>query len=367
MPAGKVNILNEVEKFLSKDIAFGKNRLSDKKKEYFYRNIHLLLSSGLDVKSCIDMLADENDKSKDKLLYQEIKNSLVSGDLFSNALKASGKFSPYEYYSVSIGEETGNLVPILAELKSFYVRKNMLKRQLLSALTYPALVLIVAFGAIMFMLGYVVPMYASILSRFGSGLPSITKFVIKLSIVAKAIFPYMLLLIIILIFLLYIYRNNIWFRKYFSIILLAIPLMGKIIRKIQISKLCMSLNLLLGSKVSLQKSFFLASEIINFYPIQSSLKLIIEDIHSGTPLHKAMAKYTIYEPRMIALIKVGEEVNKLDTIFGSLYQQYTEDIEQQYKILTSLLEPIIILVLGGVVAIILIAMYLPMFQVGNTI
>jgi type IV pilus assembly protein PilC len=82
MPAGKVNILNEVEKFLSKDIAFGKNRLSDKKKEYFYRNIHLLLSSGLDVKSCIDMLADENDKSKDKLLYQEIKNSLVSGDLF---------------------------------------------------------------------------------------------------------------------------------------------------------------------------------------------------------------------------------------------------------------------------------------------
>src|ERR1041385_8502393 len=123
--------------------------------------------------------------------------------------------------------------------------------------------------------------------------------------------------------------------------------------------------LLLGSKVPLLRSLNLVHQMITFYPIQSSLDAIENDILHGGFLHASMAKFDIYDKRMTSLIKIGEEVNKLDDFFEKLSKQYNSDAEHKMGLLSTFLEPFMIIFLGLVVGFVLLAMYLPMFQISS--
>ncbi len=149
--------------------------------------------------------------------------------------------------------------------------------------------------------------------------------------------------------------------------MINIPVVGPLLLKIYTARLCSSLSLLLESKVPVVKALRLVKEMVDFYPIVSTLDAIEQSILNGKSLHKSMQSFTVFEPKMIALIKVAEEVNKLDEMFHNMANQYSDDAEYQVTILNSLLEPVLIIFLGLVVGFILIGMYLPLFQLGVNI
>jgi type IV pilus assembly protein PilC len=124
--------------------------------------------------------------------------------------------------------------------------------------------------------------------------------------------------------------------------------------------------LLIGAKIPLLRALQLTSTMIRFYPIEESLQTIEKDIVQGTSLHKSMEAYKIFYPRMISLIKVGEEVNKLDTFFDKIANQYTDEVEHQTAVMGNLIEPLMLIFLGAVVGTILIAMYLPLFSLSTS-
>ncbi|MCK4661789.1 MAG: type II secretion system F family protein [Bacteroidales bacterium] len=358
---------NQIFAFLNKDISLFGTKLKDIKKERFYSEIGILLASGIDIKTSLDIIVDEQTKSADKELFESINNRVLNGDSLSEAINYTNKFSPYEYYSLKIGEESGKMNEVLNELTTFYSKKIKQKRQLTNAFSYPVLVLFIAIAAVVFMMNYMVPMFVDVFTRFQGDLPGITKTIVNISNFTSEYFIWFFVLVIILIVVYLFVKKKNWYRNISSKILLKFPILGNIVKMIYLERFCQSMALLIGSKNPMLNSIKLIGNMISFYPFEKALNKIEEDILIGKSLNESMAKFSLFDKRMISLVKVGEEVNQLDTIFSKLNKQYSDELEHKISLISSMLEPILIIFIGLIVGVILIAMYLPMFQLSTSI
>jgi len=352
--------------FLSKDISFGKGKLSDKKKEGFYNELGTLIRSGIDIRSALELTAGSYTQKKDMELFSSVQKQVIEGKSLSETMQAESKFSPYEYYSVKIGEETGKLGEVLGELAKYYKSKISQQRKIIGAITYPLLVLFTSFGAVFFMIKFVVPMFADVFKRFGGKLPYITSVIVSFSDWFDRYIYLMLFVIVAVVILYFINRNKFWFKKGAALLLLRIPVVGGITRKIYLARFANTMRLLTETNTPLLQALELVRQMITFYPVENSLKLAEKDILLGSSLSAALSKYDFYPAKFIQMIKIAEEVNRLEYFFEQLSEQYTEEVEYKTNAISGLLEPLIIIFLGIVVGVILIAMYLPMFQMSSS-
>lgn len=351
---------------LSKDISFGGKGLNDQKKDHFFFELSTLLESGIDLKNSLDLVTLESLKDKHLEIYREIKLKVIAGLSLAQAVKDTGKFSDYDYFSIQIGEETGNLAEVLKDLALFYKRKVEQRRKILSALTYPAIVLSTSAGAVFFMLRFVVPMFSDVFKRFGGKLPWMTEMVIRASKLMGALFLPVVVVTAGVVYLLFTYRNHERFRNISSSVVLRIPLVRDLVIKIYLARFCNTMRLLISTKIPLLRAISMSRQTIGFYPMEVSLKKVEQDIMEGKSLHASLSSFSIYPPKMIQLVKVGEEINKLDYFFENIGNQYVQEVEYQTGTISKLIEPLIIIFLGLVVGFILISMYLPMFQMSNS-
>lgn len=352
--------------FLNKDISFGSKQVSDKKKEGLYVELSTLLLSGIDLRTSLELILVDQDQAKDKALFEGIRQRILNGLSLSEALRETEKFSDYEYYSIRIGEETGKLGEVLTDLAKFYKSKIQQRRKIISAVTYPAIVLLSSFGAVFFMIKFVVPMFADVFLRFGGKLPWITAMIISFSGWFDRYFIFIILFIVAMVVLYFFNRKTEWFRDLSSRMLLKVPIVGDLVKKIYLARFANTMRLLVSTDTPLLRSIALVRQMIDYYPIETSLLKVENDILHGASLHKSLSGFDFYPAKMIQLIRVGEEVNRMDYFFEKIAAQYTEEVEYRTNTISSLLEPLIIIFLGLVVGVILIAMYLPMFQMSNS-
>lgn len=350
---------------LSRDITFGSGRLSDRKREAFFFELSTLLASGIDLKHSLDLVTLEQAKEKHIEVIRQVKAKVIAGMSMSLAVQASGKFSDYDFYSIQIGEETGNLGEVLADLALYYSRKVEQRRKIMGALTYPLIVLSTSAAAVFFMLRFVVPMFGDVFKRFGGKLPWMTEVVIAASGFVGRYFLAGLLVLAVVFVLVYRNRRREGFRKWASALMLRVPVLGDLLRKIYLARFCNTMRLLVSTRIPLLRAISMSSQTIGFYPLEVSLKQVEEGIVSGRSLHDCLKDFEIYPPKLVQLIKVGEEINKLDYFFENISGQYVAEVEFQTNALSKLIEPLIIIVLGLVVGFILVSMYLPMFQLSN--
>lgn len=351
---------------LNKDISFGKKELNDKKKESLYLELSSLLHAGIDLKSSFELITADQEKEQDKELFKTIQQSILNGSTFSQALNQTGKFSLYEVFSLQIGEETGKLIEVLQDLAKYYQSKIKQQRKIVSALTYPCIVLSTSLGAVFFMLKFVVPMFGDVFKRFGGHLPWITEKIIAVSTALEDNFYKAVILILLIGIFIFTVRKTEQFRRIFSSLLLRIPLVGNLVKKIYLARFCNSMRLLINAKLPLLRAIDLIQQMIRYYPVDSSLTTISQDIMNGKSLHQSLQQFPVYPPKMVQMVKVGEETNRLDYFFGIISEQYIEEVEYKTSTLSSLMEPLIIIFLGLIVGVILISMYLPLFQMSNS-
>jgi len=352
--------------FLSRDLSFGKATLSDKKKEGFYNELGTLIRSGIDIRSALELTIGSYTQKKDIELFKSLQQKVIEGRSLSATLQDESKFSPYEYYSVKIGEETGRLGEVLGELAGFYKAKISQQRKIIGAITYPLLVLFTSFAAVFFMIKFVVPMFADVFTRFGGKLPFLTALIVSFS---NWLDSYIYLLIFILLSIIAAYflcRKKPWFKKHITLIVLRIPLVGEITKKVYLARFANTMRLLTQTNTPLLQALELIRQMITFYPIEHSLLAAEQDILLGKSLSEALSKHEFYPAKFVQMIRIAEEVNKLEYFFGQLSEQYTEEVEYKTNAISGLLEPLIIIFLGLVVGVILIAMYLPMFQMSSS-
>lgn len=356
---------SSIRALLQKDIRLFPASFSDKRKERFYSELHTLLTAGVDIRTAFELLAEEAEKKEERELFGNILKNIVAGSTLPEAAEKSGKFSSYEFYSLRIGEESGRMSHVLKDLADYYAKKIRQKRKVKAALSYPVIVVVVAVSAVGFMLRFVVPMFADMLSRFGSDLPGITQVIIDASAWIGKYGLWILIAIVSIIVFAWSQRKQDWFRSLSSAIVMRIPHLGKIAQKVYVERFAHAMHLLLASRTNLVDALELVEKMVGFYPIEKSLSTIRKDIFSGSALHTAMLKYPVYPKRMTSLIRVAEEVNQLDLMFEKLSKQLSDEIEHETTVLSSLIEPIMILFLGVMVSVILVAMYLPMFKIGT--
>lgn len=358
---------NSIAALFNRDLRIGGRKFGDQRKERFYSELATLLTSGIDLRTAIELLAGEAERETEKKLYAAVLEAIIHGSTLPDALNASGYFSAYEFYSLRIGEETGRMTEVLNDLARFYSKKIKQKRKITGALTYPLVVISVAIGAVVFMLRFVVPMFADMLARFGTGLPSLTKMVIAASNVLAEYGVWILLVLLLAGVFTWRQRKTEWFRKWSSRIVLRIPFVGQLTRKIYIERFAQAMHLLLVSKTNLPEALDLVKRMITFYPLEQSLQQIREDVVHGASLNESLARHPIYPKRLVSLIRVAEEVNQTDAMFARLSEQLSAEIDHETALIGSIVEPVMIVLLGILVAVILVAMYLPMFQLGSTL
>lgn len=363
-----VSSLDKISDALNKDIALFEKKFGNLQKEAFYSELGLLLSSGIDIKTAFEIIEDQQKVKKHKLMLQDIKDNIISGKSVWEAVSKHQKvFSVYEHQSIKIGEESGKLPEVLIELGKFYTSAIKLKRQIISTLTYPVVVLTMSVLIVHFMLSFVVPMFTDIFKHTGAELPAITQLLIKVSSKSGLIF-YSIVLLIGLGFVIHkTQQHKIWFRHYTSVFFLKIPIINELIQKIYLARFCQSMKLLLSSKVLLIDALYLVKNMIGYYPIEHALDTVIKDVYKGKQLHESLAEHNIFPKKLVSLIKVSEEVNAPELIFDKLNQQYSEEIEHQQQIIGKVIEPLFLVILGGLVGFILVAMYTPLFQMSSGI
>lgn len=353
--------------WMNKDIRLFGSVVSDKVREEFYRELHLMFSTGIDLRMALDIFASEMKAGKRKALFDTIKKRVVEGSTFSSALEQAGEFSKYEFHNIRIGEESGTLREVLKQLAEHFKNKTSQRKQLVGALSYPVLVLFTSLGAVAFMLRVVVPMFEDVFKRFGSDLPWLTKVVIRLSEWVGANALAFVAIMAVMALLAYMNRKKPWFREYSARLALRIPFFGEIVRSSQLGKFCSAMYLLISSRHPLVQSMAMVREMVGFYPIEKSLAEAEEQIIRGQSLSHSLANHRIYSGKMIALLKMAEEVNKLDVVFAQLRDQFNEDVKYRSALLSSVLEPLLIIFIGVMVGFILIAMYLPLFELSTSI
>jgi type IV pilus assembly protein PilC len=294
-------------------------------------------------------------------------NTILEGTPFSESIKNSKDFTEYEYYSLKIGEETGTLQKVTKELGLFFRRRNEQHRTVMNALSYPIVVLITAMLAVLFMLRYVVPMFGDIFKQNQVELPWLTKMVVSASNLFQRYFWAALLLLILIFVLRKIISKKIWYRKVASRLLLKIPFIGDLVRKMYVGQFTQAVALLTTAKVPVLNSIQLTKKMIDFYPLQIALQHIESKILQGNSLSESLKEHSIFDAKMVSLLKVAEETNQNEFIFERLTTQYNDEIQYKSKMLSTALEPLIIIFLGALVAVILIAMYLPMFTLSTVL
>ncbi|MCC8035579.1 MAG: type II secretion system F family protein, partial [Rikenellaceae bacterium] len=280
--------------------------------------------------------------------------------------ESSGSFSSLDCGVVRIGEETGRLNDSLGFLRDYYFKKTEQKRTVSSATTYPVIILFTAVVVVVFMMAFIVPMFDQVYSRMGSELPALTKTIISVSNKMPFIITCIVAVTAVVVLICYTYKNNERYEKLSAAFLLFIPVAGSIIRKNNQAHICKLLYLLTASGVPLLTGLNMLSEIISFYPYSHSLKSIAEGIQKGESLSANLEAFPdLYDSKLVVMLRVGEESNRLPEMLDKQSDDLTRLIEFKLKRSGSILEPIMILFVGIVVAVILISMYLPMFKLGG--
>ncbi|TPN87675.1 type II secretion system F family protein [Aquimarina algicola] len=357
----------DISAILTKEITLFGTSFSSKKKEQWYAELSILLKSGIDLRSGLELLADTQKKEKDQELMSSMLSQLVAGSSFSDILKQNKNFTDYEYYAIKIGEQTGQQAQIAFELSEFYKRKNELRREIISALTYPIIVMCTALLVIAFMLKYVVPIFVDIFKQNKVDLPGITEAIISFSNFVSDNSWLLLGSILVGVTAMIFISKKKWYRKILGKIQLRLPILGNYFQRIYMAQFTQAVSLLTMAKVPLVDSIDLVKNMINFYPLQEGLHKTRDLVLVGGSLSSAFAQHSIFDKKMIAMIRVAEETNQTEFIFQRLNEQYNQQVKHQSQVISNVLNPLLTIGVGIIVGVILIAMYLPMFRLSSVI
>lgn len=340
----------------------------DKEKRRFFQMLSVLLDSGLSISDGFEVLIEQEKKQKPREILSTIQQALTTGTPLSQALENwPTYFASFECSTLRMAENSGQLVRVLNDLGALFERRIRLKQKITQALAYPVVVLIVAGGVLGFMLGFVVPMFKDIFDRFDAELPRITQTILTLSETLQRS-GWLILGFIALVTGVYLWvRKQPRFQQFTGILLQKTPLIGPLNHKIQLSRFAYNLSMMLQSGVSLDKALDLMGTVVNYHPLSAPIPPLLQSVSEGKSFHEAVSDYPVFPVIFKQMVRVGEQTGRLPDMLERLAKNLEEEGENGVKSLTTLLEPLLILAIGGIVALVLVAMYLPMFELSNTI
>jgi type IV pilus assembly protein PilC len=334
----------------------------------FSRQFATMLDAGV---SIIDILSDLSEQTLNKYfkeVLENIKKDIQAGSNFSNAIsKYPNIFSPLYVALVKSGEESGNLVGVMSELSSYIEDQIVLLRKLRQALSYPAVILVFFIGVVSFVFLFLIPKFQSIFSSFGAKLPGLTLLIFKISQIFLKFLPLFIGFIFLLAIFIYFYRNTKTGRWQIDLLKLKFPLIGKLMHKIALSRFSRSLSTLISGGVSINSALEIVAGTTGNVIIEDFIKKVRKGVIGGKVLNEEMKKYKIFPPILVRMVRVGEETGRLEDMLNRVSKFFRDEVDATINILTSIIEPVLIIGLGIIVGIVVLAIYLPIFKLAGTL
>jgi type IV pilus assembly protein PilC len=334
----------------------------------FTRQFATMINAGLPIMQCLQTLQEQTTKEKFRHIIAQISDAVQSGKTLADALSQHPKvFSPLYVHMVEAGELGGMLDAILMRLAVYLEKANALKRKIRGAMVYPALISLVAVGGTIFMLTTIVPTFAKLFREFGGTLPAPTRFVLAVSdLLQKNIFFMIGFIGLVLTALRYIYRTRAG-RYKIDKLLLKLPIFGNLLRKSSISRFSRTLGTLLASGVAILDSLVITAKTAGNTVVQEAVNSARERIAEGQTISEPLKESGVFPPMVTQMVAIGERTGQLDSMLNKVADFYDEQVDAAVAALTSVLEPIIVIFMGVIIGGILIAMYLPMFDLISVI
>ncbi|WLD92249.1 type II secretion system F family protein [Alkalihalobacillus sp. AL-G] len=334
----------------------------------FLRQFAALLEAGVSVVQSVQILQEQSEQKSLTRVLTTIQEQVQQGESLSNAMGTHVKFFPPMVIQLTrVGEVSGNLDEAMSRLADYFEKRYEMRQKVISALTYPALLGMVAIAVLNVMLYIVIPRFTSMYANTGKELPELTQAVIALSEFGNRYWWGTLLAIGIFFIGLLMCLKNDTSRFYIDYAILKVPILGRILQKTLIIEFSRTLSSLFTSSVPILQSMTITQNIINNTVYKRMIGEAFASVEEGNSMTVPMKRHRVFPPLVLHMISIGEQTGNLDVMLMKITTFYEAEVEHITERLQALLEPILILILSVVVGIIVLSVVLPMFDLYQNI
>ncbi|MFA5039479.1 MAG: type II secretion system F family protein [Candidatus Omnitrophota bacterium] len=337
--------------------------LNQKDLQLFTSQLKSLMRARVDLLKSLSILYGQADKARLKELILDVHNTIKNGSTLSNALTRHKIFSNLYVSLIRIGEASGRLDEVLAELDDFLTREQEFRMHVKTAMAYPTLMVSVGICAVFILFTFVIPKLSAIFTDFDYQLPLATQILLNVSGFFKAWWWGILLSLAALAVILIQWAKTAAGKMQSDWVKLHIPIWSGLLLKQGLARFCRTLSLLIRSGLPAFQSLQVAIPTLENDILIRELDSVRKDVLEGGSMADSMKKVSFFPPFLIQMVSVGEEGGKLEGVLNEIANIYTEEIDQRLKVITSLLEPVIILAVGVILGGIVLAMLLPVLQI----
>lgn len=336
----------------------------------FTRLFGTMIDAGLPLVQCLEILSSQQSNKYFAEVLRDVKNSVEQGSSFSDALRRHPKvFDELFVNLVQAGELGGILDTIMNRLSVYIEKRQKLIRQVKGALTYPTIVIGIAAVLLVVMLTFVIPAFESMFKDFGGkdNMPALTRMMMAISHGFINFLPFIAIAVGLIVFgVTYIYRQpkgKLAFHKF----ALQVPIVGNVLRKIAVARFTRTLGTLLQSGVPILDALDICARTAGNLIIENAIFYVRQKISEGKNMGEPLAEVKVFPDMVVQMISVGEQTGALDQMLNKVADFYEEETDIAVASLTSALEPILMVGVGGMVGIVMVSMYLPIFSMAGNI
>ncbi len=345
-------------------LSFLKRRgVKEKEIVVFTRQFATMIDAGLPLVQCLEILSSQQTNKTFKEILLKVKGDVEAGSTFAEALKKHPRvFNELFCNLVAAGEAGGILDTILNRLATYIEKTMNLKKKIKGAMVYPAVVMTVAIGVVVLLLAFVIPIFQKMFTDMGATLPPFTQLIINLSEFVRRFWALLIILLFALGMGFRYYYHTEKGREMIDGYILDIPIFGALIKKVAIAKFTRTLGTMLSSGVPILEGLEIVARTSGNRVIEKAVLKTRASIGEGKTVAEPLGASKIFPPMVVQMISVGESTGALDSMLGKIADFYDDEVDAAVSALTSLLEPLLMVFLGSAIGALVIAMYLPIFQ-----
>lgn len=349
----------------SAGLSFG-GGVTGKEMQVFTRQFATLVQAGIPLSDALKMLSQGKGNPTLQNAITAIRSQIESGKTLADGMAMHPKvFNPFFVNMIRSSQETGRLDDILQRLAVYIEKSEKIKKQVVGALTYPAIILCISAVVISAILFFVIPQFQALYASSGKELPAVTQMVINMSEFLKKKWYVVIGVVAGAVFALKWYVNTPEGKAVADRILIRAPLFGTLVQKSSVARMTRTLSTLLSSGVDIVQAIEIASKTAGNTVIEETLLRCKASVISGKKFSAPLAKEKFIPDMVTQMISMGEDSGNTDSMLGKIADYYEDDVENAVKALTTMIEPIMMVFLGGTIAILVTAMYLPIFSMGG--
>ncbi|MBN2539736.1 MAG: type II secretion system F family protein [Deltaproteobacteria bacterium] len=355
-------------KDLFENIPFLKQKVKEKDVVVFARQFATMINAGLPIIQCLDLLGEEEKNKTFAKIIKSIKDDIEGGSSLSDTLEKHPDIFDNLFINLVAAGEAGGILDVILNRLSAYMEKAMeLKRKVKGAMTYPIVVLVVAIAVVILLLYKVVPVFEEMFSNMGSALPGPTQFLVDASRFVQNYILYIIGSMILAVFIFRRYYKTEGGRLRIDRTTLKLPVFGMLLKKVAVAKFSRTLSTMMTSGVPILDGLEIVSKTAGNKVVENALMETRKSISEGKTIAEPLSESGIFPSMVVSMISVGENTGALDTMLEKIADFYDSEVDAAVNALTTLLEPIMMVFLGGVVGGMIIALYLPIFSMAGAV